>query len=68
MKHLNFSYTYHYSLPLLVTCIRIRTVVQSCVARTPLAVAVVPYAVVASSAVAASFAAAASWVAVACTL
>ena len=74
MKHLNFLYTYHYSLPLLVTCIRIRSVVPSWVAGTPLAVAVIPYAVVASSAVAASFvavasfAAAASWVAVACTL
>ena len=74
VEHLNFLYTYRYSLPLLVTCIRIRSVVPSWVAGTPLAVAVVPYTVVASFAVAASFVAAASfaagasWVAVACTL
>ena len=74
VEHLNFLYTYRYSLPLLVTCIRIRSVVPSWVAGTPLAVAVVPYTVVATFAVAASFVAAASfaagasWVAVACTL
>ena len=74
LEHLNFLYTYRYSLPLLVTCIRIRSVVPSWVAGTSLAVAVVPYTVVATFAVAASFVAAASfaagasWVAVACTL